>query len=211
MSVTAAVAGSGCCCDTDCDCTEYATLTVSWDGSITLFAECIDPTCNDSASWSLGAVTINSISVTVTRVEAKGFCRYEGQDVVATVTMVNCDDPATTVVMDATAIAEITYNAFFSRWEVRLILAVGPTALADPYCGGSGAWHYLDLIAFEPGDNPDYPSCPSIDDYTDSLSASCYPGSFFSYAICVAGDGSCCSVGMPHVSAYTAGTISVSV
>ncbi len=207
MSIAAVVA-SGCCCDTTCDCSAYATLTVSWDGSITFFAECVEGVCVDSESWSCAATTVSGFSVTVTRVEGKGYCSYEGQQIVGTVTMVNCDD-ATEFTMDVTAIAEVYWNAFFSRWEVRLILSIGPTALASPFCGGSGEWYYLDLFAYAPSANPTYPECPRLDDYTLHPTANCYPESTILYPICESGDGTCCSFGMPNVSAYTAGTITV--
>jgi len=211
MSHVVGCVGAGCCCGTSCDCAAYATLTVEWDGTIEFFADCVAGICVDSGSWSASATTVSGASVVVTRVEGTGNCDYVGETTIGTVTMVNCDDPGTTIVLNILVRGEVYYNTLFSRWECRLAIGIGPTALAGPYCGyGSDSWGYLDLFGYEPSSNLTYPECPLIGDYTFIGGSSCYPGSMFIYQLCTPGDGSCCSVGMPFVSAYTPGTLTVS-
>ena len=207
MGIGAVVASTCCCTPTNCDCTAYAQLTVSWSGTLTLAGDC--PVGCDTSSDHSATVTYSGIEVTVVREDGEGNCSYTG-----TLTREDaydlCDLSGSGVV-STQFYATVYYNALMTRWEVALYVRTGFDGVYAA-AGGSCGWYtggagnaVAVLAAYEPSGNADHPACPELATYTTIGGSSCS-----TTPECTGGADCCGGAERLQVSAYTAGTLAVS-
>lgn len=188
------MSGTRCCCSgTNCNCVALSSVVVTWDGSVTYEAECVPGVCNDGTYYSMSPVTYSDIAIVCNRVEGSGFCLYEGT-YEATITMTNCEDRS----IRFSAIFQVYAQAYYAlgNWHAAFNFRMSG-------CTGTCSWHTGGFSNADMEHTSDQVSaagdCPALETYTDS--SACNP----SLTI-----GDACSNGCPQVTAYTAGTLTVS-
>lgn len=200
MSIAAVIASTCCCGENPCNCTAVTAVTVTWDGSITLEAECSDPECNDSGSYSMGAVTITNLSVVATQQRGSGNCFYTGTHT-QEIELTNCDD-MTTVSQTVEAYVIVSWNSFFSKWDAAFYLRVqSPCESVSASCSWYTGGFNNALLSVSSRSPTGSTTCPPLEAYDDV--AVCGPSGLASSPFC--SSGAC-----PVVSSYTPGSLTVS-